>query len=254
MTCISHSVSDRNRCLTFGQFKTQFTLAITVGCLWLSPFLSRRASAKPAATIAQATSGVNLPPPPSAAPLVLPSQPLPTVEPGGLPPLPGEQIFRAPVTNPAPASLNRYRVFVNGDSPLLLQEVKRVEPQAFIQQLDGRRVIQVGIFSTEANARQQMTALAARGIATQMTTGGASSIRDIAGGYYVVVPGDRGTLPELRDRAIRLGVRQSSIQLRDRPLGPHVAIGPFGGREEAETLERYLRDKGSLDTRLYFDR
>jgi SPOR domain len=158
---------------------------------------------------------------------------------------------------PMPARLNQYRVYVNGDSPLLLQMVKRFEPGAFVQSLNGRRVIQVGIFGTEDNARQRMATLAAQGIATQMAVGGNSppgSASNRRGGYYVVVPGSRSRLPELRDRALQLGVQQNSIQLRDRPLGPHVAIGPFAEVAEAETMERYLREKGNLNTRIYFDR
>jgi hypothetical protein len=145
---------------------------------------------------------------------------------------------------------------VNGDSPLMLQQVKRVELQAFIQQFEGRRVIQAGVFSTEANARQQTEALAAQGIASEITTSNMGSLLpgNSARGYYVVVPGDRADLPDFRDRAIRLGVQQNSIQLRERPLGPHLAVGPFAQRQQAETMGRYLKDRGQLDTRIYFDR
>ncbi|MGV0027960.1 SPOR domain-containing protein [Phormidesmis priestleyi] len=247
MSCIS----DYYRHLISVSFKARFTFLIAIACLLSSPFLIDRVAA-------QQSSGVNLPPPPSVTPL--PPAQLPLVNPNEGVPVPGEKIFQAPVSNPPlfspPAtSLNQYRVFVDGYSSLLLQEVRRVEPGAFVQQLDGRRVIQVGVFRTEANARQQMAKLAAQGVPTQIAVGGTSSpIGGSARRYYVVVPGSRSTLPELRDRAIRLGVQQNSIQLRDQPLGPHVAIGPFGQIGEAETMQRYLRDKGSLDTRVFFDR
>ena len=188
----------------------------------------------------------------------MPSQTLPIL-PIDSTPLPNERVFQAPVNQSAPivAPINRpqYRVFVNGDSALLLQQVKRVEPGAFIQQYGGQRVIQAGVFSTEANARQQIEALAAQGIASEITTSNMGSLPggNSARGYYVVVPGDRSDLGSLRDRAIRLGVQQSSIQLRERPLGPHLAVGPFAQRQQAETMGRYLKDKG-LDTRIFFDR
>ncbi len=204
------------------------------------------------APLAAAQSGFFLPSPPP--PQTLPIQPIEST------PFPRERVFQAPVNRSAPimAPTNRpqYRVFVNGDSTLLLQQVRRVEPRAFIQQLRGQRVIQVGIFSTEANARQQSDALAAQGIASEITTSNVGSLPggNSARGYYVVVPGARSDLSNLRDRAIRLGVQRTSIQLRERPLGPHLAVGPFAQRQEAETMERYLKDKGQLDTRIFFDR
>jgi hypothetical protein len=248
MVCISdcyrHSIS--------GLFKNRFAFLIAIACILSFSPIKRAA--------AQVSSDINLPPAPPPAPLVSPSE-LPTVSPNNVVPIPGEKVFQAPSANPpltAPpaASLNQYRVFVNGDSPLLLQEVRRVESGAFIQRLDGRRVIQVGVFRTEANAQQQVAKLAAQGISSQIAVGGTGLPigGNSARGYYVVVPGSRSTLPELRARAIRLGVQQNSIQLRDRPLGPHVAIGPFSQIGEAETMQRYLRDKGSLDTRVFFDR
>lgn len=188
----------------------------------------------------------------------MPSQTLPILPVDGTP-LPNERVFQAPVNQSAPiaAPVNRpqYRVFVNGDSTLLLQQVRRVEPGAFIQQYGGQRVIQAGVFSTEANARQQSEALATQGIASEITTSNVGSLPggNSARGYYVIVPGDHSELSDLRDRAIRLGVQRNSIQLRERPLGPHLALGPFAERQQAETMGRYLKDKG-LDTRIYFDR
>ncbi|KAM3102218.1 SPOR domain-containing protein [Phormidesmis sp. 146-12] len=246
MTCIS----DDYRHAISVLFKTRFTFLIAIACILSFSALIKRADA-------QVSSDMNLPPAPSVAPLELP-----TVNPNNVIPVPGERVYQAPpvanppLFSPPAANLNQYRVFVNGDSPLLLQEVKRVEPGAFVQRLDGRRVIQVGVFRTEANAQQQVAKLAVQGISSQIAVGGTGSLigGNSARGYYVVVPGNRSTLPELRDRAIRLGVQQNSIQLRDRPLGPHVAIGPFGQIGEAETMQRYLREKGSLDTRVFFDR
>ncbi len=244
MACGSHKGSHRNWCRTI-----HLSFASLSGLALYS--IVQSASAQ--------SPGFPLTPPPPTAPI----QPLPSL-PVDSTPLPNERVFRAPVTNPVPNSIpnlapsNRpqYRVFVNGDSSLMLQQVKRVEPQAFIQQFAGRRVIQAGVFSTEANARQQTEALAAQGIASEITTSNMGSLLpgNSARGYYVVVPGDRADLPDLRDRAIRLGIQRASIQLRERPLGPHLAVGPFAQRQQAETMGRYLKDRGQLDTRIYFDR
>lgn len=208
------------------------------------------------APIAAAQSpGFSLPPTP---PISVPSETLP-IQPIESTPFPSERVFQAPANQSAPiaAPVNRpqYRVFVNGDSALVLQQVRRVEPGAFIQQFRGRQVIQAGVFSTEANARQRSEALAMQGITSEITTSNVGSLPggNSARGYYVVVPGSRSGLIDLRDRAIRLGVQRNSIQLRERPLGPHLAVGPFARRQQAETMERYLKDKG-LDTRIFFDR
>ena len=244
MACGSHKGSHRNWCKTI-----HLSFASLSGLALCS--IVQSASAQ--------SPGFPLTPPPPTVPI----QPLPSL-PVESTPLPNERVFRAPVTNPvpnpipnlAPSNRPQYRVFVNGDSSLMLQQVKRVEPQAFIQQFEGRRVIQAGVFSTEANARQQTEALAAQGIASEITTSNMGSLLpgNSARGYYVVVPGDRADLPDLRDRAIRLGVQQTSIQLRERPLGPHLAVGPFAQRQQAEAMGRYLKDRGQLDTRIFFDR
>ncbi len=244
MACGSHKGSHRNRCRTI-----HLSFA-SLGGLALCSIVQSASAQSP---------GFPLTPPPPTVPI----QPLPSL-PVDSTPLPNERVFRAPVTNPvqnsipnlAPSNRPQYRVVVNGDSSLMLQQVKRVEPQAFIQQFEGRRVIQAGVFSTEANARQQTEALAAQGIASEITTSNMGSLPpgNSARGYYVVVPGDRADLPDFRDRAIRLGVQQRSIQLRERPLGPHLAVGPFAERQQAETMGRYLKDRGQLDTRIYFDR
>lgn len=243
MTHASHSVSYQER---WKRIQRSITSILLGGCS-LGFFAPIAAAQSP---------GFALPPAPSTTPM--PSQTLPIL-PVESTPLPNERVFQAPVNQSTPiaAPINRpqYRVFVNGDSALLLQQVRRVEPGAFIQQYGGQRVIQAGVFSTEANARQQSEALATQGIASEITASNMGSLPggNSARGYYVIVPGDRSELSSLRDRAIRLGVQRNSIQLRERPLGPHLALGPFAERQQAETMGRYLKDKG-LDTRIYFDR
>jgi len=64
----------------------------------------------------------------------------------------------------------RYLVLVNGDSPLLLEQVRKVESGAFFQTVDGQRVIQAGAFSESTRAEQQVQALEAQGIGAQLVT------------------------------------------------------------------------------------
>ncbi len=195
-------------------------------------------------TLAQSTA---LPPPPITGPAdlppVTPSEGLPAVN---LPPTP---------TRTPGSQFKGYRVYVNGDSPLLLQQVRSVEPTAFVQTYQGRRVIQVGLFSNEANAQQKMALLAARGIQSTVTNelvGTALASGPQARGYYVVIPGSQADLPQIREQALRLGVPSHLLALRDRPLGTHVAVGPFLKKKDAAEVEQYLH-KGGLNTRVYFD-
>ena len=239
MTCVSH----QNR---WKRIQRSVTFAVFGGCL--SGLVTSIAAAQ--------SPGFPLPPTPPTTPV--PPQTLPNLPVEGTP-LPSDRVFQAPLQPAsivAPINRPQYRVIVNGDSALLLQQVRRVEPGAFIQQYGGRQVIQAGVFSTEANARQQTEALAAQGIASEISTSNLGSLpgENSARGYYVVVPEGQSDLNDLRDRTIRLGVQQNSIQLRDRPLGPHLAVGPFAQRQQAEMMARYLRDKGNLDARIHFDR
>jgi len=61
-------------------------------------------------------------------------------------------------------------VYVRGSSDLLLEQVQRLEPGAFRRDVDDQRVIQVGIFSTEANAQDLIRQLNAQGILAEVET------------------------------------------------------------------------------------
>lgn len=89
-------------------------------------------------------------PPPPPAPIELPVEP---------PPAP---------SNSGASSSDRYVVLVNGDSPMLLDQVRRIEPGAFIQAVGGRSVIQAGSFSDSGRAQQQVQALSAQGIGAEV--------------------------------------------------------------------------------------
>jgi cell division protein FtsN len=75
-----------------------------------------------------------------------------------------------------------YGVWVNGDSPYLLQLVQRVEPTASVQDYNGRRGIQAGVFTTEGNAIQRVSVLQQQGISAKIVSTAASGGLNQAGG------------------------------------------------------------------------
>ncbi|OCQ98502.1 hypothetical protein BCD67_08050 [Oscillatoriales cyanobacterium USR001] len=76
--------------------------------------------------------------------------------------------------NPSPfpnstIPISRYAVYVNGDSPLLLQFVQQVEPTATVFLYKERRVILAGSFFDEISAQQRVLQLQSIGIQAQVT-------------------------------------------------------------------------------------
>lgn len=69
-----------------------------------------------------------------------------------------------------------YRVIIPSDNSTLLDQAKAIEPTAFVQLLDGQRVIQVGLFGTEALALQQIARFQAVGMPVRMQQGNLSDI------------------------------------------------------------------------------
>ena len=57
-----------------------------------------------------------------------------------------------------------YLVFVNGNSPLMLQQVRAVVPSADYRDHEGRTVIEAGVFQQQDDANQQIAQLESRGI------------------------------------------------------------------------------------------
>ena len=205
-------------------------------------------------TPSQAQQLVPLPPPPTVSVPGLTTAPYAT----NSTPLPGgETVFLAPV-NRSGATVEQYTVYVNGDSPYLLQQVRSLEPTASVQRYQGQTVIQAGTFDNEASARRQIAALNSQGIMAEMaTTSGlmtaTSSNTATTSRYVVVIPGGRDELASLVDRAIRMGIRQEAIQEKGAPLGPHLEIGPFAQHSDAKKISQFLNG-GGLDARVYYNR
>jgi hypothetical protein len=114
------------------------------------------------------------PAPVTAAPIPddrLLAQALPTP----LPPLPTGS--EAPL-----GSGEQYLVLVNGNSDLLLQQVRQVEPGAFVNYVGGQSVIQAGRFSSYQNAQVRANELANFGIGAEVQA------TDFAGAPIAVTP------------------------------------------------------------------
>ncbi|MBW4580058.1 MAG: hypothetical protein KME42_10860 [Tildeniella nuda ZEHNDER 1965/U140] len=203
---------------------------------------------------------------PSQAQQLVPLPPPPTVSVPGLmttpsatnsTPLPGgETVFLAPINRSGAAG--QYTVYVSGDSPYLLQQVRSIEPSASVQRYQGQPAIQVGTFDNEAGARRQVAALNSQGIMAEVATTNAATIAapsNVAttSRYVVVIPGGRDELSSLADRAIRMGIRQEAIQEKGAPLGPHLEIGPFVQHNDAKKISQFLNG-GGLDARVHYNR
>jgi len=206
------------------------------------------------------------PSPSSPPPFNFPASPLPPASPNQ-PPAQREFNFQAP--NPpilpsraTPAS-NLYRVDIFGDSPLLLSQVQQLDPEAFVRQGEG--VIQAGVFADQFNAQSRVRALEAQGIRARVTivAAGAESVNSgrvlsdslqdsfASRSYFVIIPGQPRDLPEIAAEVVRQGVSRAAVSQRKAPRGPHVAVGPFDSRREADRWSSYFRSVG-MDARVYF--
>jgi hypothetical protein len=231
-----------------------------------------------AITPAQDLSG-RLPPPPTVSvPDLAPNNAAPSWGaplPDTLPNVSPNTIYRSP-TSDRPIPSDRYIVYVNGTSPLLLQQIRTSFPTAFLTQYQGQALIQTGSFGNLANAQRQVQVLNAQGIQADILTSRPGLPANVpatppppllspnqtsvpnnavnaAARYVVVIPAAPETFNSLTAQAIRLGIRPNAIQQRQSPLGPHLEIGPFAQRSAAEEINRYLRKQG-MDTRVFFNR
>ncbi len=185
----------------------------------------------------------------------------------------------------------RYLVYVNDDSAQRLQQVRLVEPKAYIQEYQGHSVIQAGAFSREYNAQQRVGQLRSYGInRTQIISfsngegrpysySGEGRPYSYSGDYsysgegrpysysgyddgrnssksyyYVTIPAKSEELPLIESRIKQsLGLNTGVIS-RDHPLGSHVAVGPFTQQSDAEQWNNFLRHQGFSNARVYYGR
>ncbi|MEH2066514.1 MAG: hypothetical protein V7K50_30325 [Nostoc sp.] len=175
-------------------------------------------------------------------------------------------------------NFERYLVYVDGSDSQTLQQIRQIEPSAYIRQYQGRNVIQSGVFNRVSNAQQRVSELQSRGIynARIISFGNGQEIdtgnsRGLVGDrnniiatrsvsrYYVAIPTTSQQLPAIAAQ-IRQNIAQFSQGLgqsggvleRTQPRGPHVAVGPFPDRFQAEEWNKYLRNLGYRNARVYY--
>ncbi len=81
-----------------------------------------------------------------------------------LPPSPAVDAGSTPSFTYNAADAIAFRVIIPSDNPTLLTQAKAIEPTAFLQTLNGQRVIQVGLYSNESLARQQVSRFQDKGM------------------------------------------------------------------------------------------
>ncbi len=113
-------------------------------------------------------------------------------------------------TASAIAQSERYGVYIESESPLLLEIVQQIQPGAILRRYDGRTVIEAGVYYNEAEAENLAFALAGRGIEAEITDfsdqvnfGGSRSF------IPIVVPIPRGEIAAIETNIPR---RQSVVE------------------------------------------
>ncbi len=168
-----------------------------------------------------------------------------------------------------------YRVIVDSSSPQLLQRVTQIEPTAFLRNFaDGRVRIQAGAFESVSKAQEAVDTLGRAGIpATAYDRDGKSvyttnpnsptiplnpgdTPQPVAGmpkGYYALVAVDRDLVGITYEKLRKLGITQSFITVGQHNLGWHVSVGVYPNRGDADRMSQFMRDKGGLDARTFYE-
>jgi hypothetical protein len=190
---------------------------------------------------------------------------------------PGQQNFQPVQVNQSAQNWQRFLVYVDGGNSQTLQQVRLVEPDAFVRQFQGRSVIQSGIFSQLINAENRVRELQAYGINNvqvvnysdgqqvtwgntgQQVTTNVSNVANVSNtiperAYFAVIPAAARDIPVIAANIRRASGFNDLVLERQQPRGPHVAVGPFTDRNVAQAWDRYLRELGFRNSRLYYGR
>jgi hypothetical protein len=174
-------------------------------------------------------------------------------------------------------NFERYLVYVDSSDFQTLQAIRRIEPSAYIRQYQGRNVIQSGVFNRVSNAQQRVNELQSRGIYSarilsftngqEIDVGNRGFVNDRnninppkqVSRYYVAIPTTQEQLSaiaeQIRQNLARFSQdlgRSGAVLERTQPRGPHVAVGPFSDRFQAEEWNKYLRNIGYRNARVYY--
>lgn len=174
--------------------------------------------------------------------------------------VPRDLDFRVPQAQP-PSSpkADSYLVYVKEPNSTRLEQVKQLEPAAFMRQFQGKSVIQAGVFSQQLNAANITRQLQSQGIATRivnLSTGKEVALKSANSKFYfVVIPAGKEDLPIVERQVKQLPAKVPAIiSQRQEPRGSHLRVGPFTERDKAESYNRYLVSAGLSNARVYFGR
>jgi hypothetical protein len=161
-------------------------------------------------------------------------------------------------------NFQRYLVIVDTSNSQVLQQVRWVEPEAYIRQYEGRAVIQSGIFNQRINAENRVRELQSYGINNVRIVGfndagtspqpAPSTPASARSSYYVVIPAEARNISVMANDIRNKSGQYNLVLARQQPLGPHVAVGPFPTRGDAERWNQYVRDIGYGNARVYYGR
>jgi hypothetical protein len=145
---------------------------------------------------------------------------------------------------------------------VVLAQVRLIEPEAFIKDLDGKTVIQAGMFVNNSNAYRRARELELWvGIRSAIGTiepispaiasaAGPSASVGISNPYFVIIPGNPNDFSRITTQLTTAGIASQEISVRTVPFGPHLAIGPFPNRITAQQESGYIRNFG-IDARVH---
>ena len=181
------------------------------------------------------------PEPSSQSPADNPSPSLPSIPTPRPLPSPGGSSVPTPQNNPG-SSNTYYQVIVPSDSAVLRARVRQVAPDAFIATVNGRRVIQAGLFQERSRANQIISQLSSRGIETQIIEGQRDTPPPRRAGnetfYQVIVPeGGSNT----RDRVNRIEPGAFRTRVNGRSV---IQAGRFREQNRANQLRSRLISAG----------
>lgn len=171
--------------------------------------------------------------------------------------VPRDLDFRVRQAQPSSApKADSYLVYVNNPNATRLEQVKQLEPAAFLRQFQGQSVIQAGVFSQSLNATNIAKQLQSQGIATRvvnLTTGKEIATSARSKFYFVVIPVGKQDLPLIERQVKQLPTKVPAIiSQRQEPRGSHLRVGPFMQRDKAESYNRYLIGSGLSNARVYY--
>ncbi|NJL87581.1 MAG: hypothetical protein HC886_18945 [Leptolyngbyaceae cyanobacterium SM1_1_3] len=157
----------------------------------------------------------------------------------GLPPLPGTVVQPNRFDGEtAIAAARRYIVYVNGNSPLLLNQVQQIEPEAFRRQYSGRTVIQTGAFDNLANAQAQVAALSEWGVGAEVAEVDRAPVAAVAASSSLPTPPFTGS----SDPSVPLpviAVPDDSVEFGQSPLPPPPSTGGAASFDPAVSSRGY---------------